>query len=224
MKKSILRSIFLLAAVATIAAGTASANSILVVNGDFQSVSTPLNQNCCGQAGLYYNQGPVPGWTIEGSGGQWVQNGPFQAISASVISDGTVMGWLNAGDMTQTVGATVVSGQSYTLTADLLYRDDSAFDAWAALVIGGNTYYATGTTPAPGGESPFSVTFVGTAATAGDPIEVELGTNGGQGDFASVLLVTPVPEEGALVRLLLCALTLAGALAFARKPALTSLK
>jgi hypothetical protein len=165
------------------------------LNASFQTVTTPLTNNDSYQPGLYFNVGSVPDWTLAGSAGQWVENGPFEPVLPTVVPFGTTMAWINSGTISQTVAATVVSGEPYTLTADILYRSDSGFNGWAALVIGGNTYYATGTAPAPGGEAAYTVTFWGTPLTAGDPIEIELGTGGGgQGDFEGVSL--SVPEGG----------------------------
>jgi hypothetical protein len=218
VKNSTLRAVFLGSAMALFAAGTAMAGPIPVANGDFQTANTFDQFN----NGFEWNNGPVPDWTLNGTGGQMevTPGATFDPVPG--IPEGTILAWLNDGTFTQTIaGTSVVSGDTYILTADLAQRTDASFDAWAALVIGGNTYLATGTPPTPGGESVYSVTFVGAPSTAGDSIEIELGTTGTQGDFGPVSL-TAVPESGALGRLLISFLALFGMARFARKQGLAS--
>jgi hypothetical protein len=229
VKNSALCAIFLGTAMAVLAVGTAKAEVIPVANGNFQ-IANPFTPP--GENGFESNTGSVPDWTLSstsaGGGGQMVVTPGATFDPLPGFPEGTILAWLNRGTLTQTVaGTSVVSGDTYTFTADLVERTDETFDAWAALVIGGNTYLATGIPPAPGYGSTYSVTFVGTPSTAGDPIEIELGTTGIQGDFGPVSLSGPaspsaVPESGALGRLLISFLALLGMAGFARKHGLAS--
>jgi hypothetical protein len=106
--------------------------------------------------------------------------------------------------ISQTVGATVVLGEVYTLLVDIGWRFDAPFTGTADLLINGLTYSATGTTPTRGTFGVFTAVYTGTSADAGLPITIELRSSGPQANFDNVRLdgtlgETGVPEPASLL-------------------------
>ena len=61
---------------------------------------------------------------------------------------------------------------------------------------------AMGTTPAPGHWSTYTARFVGTSASAGEAIMIQLNSSGRQGNFDSVSLTSePIPEPSSMLLL-----------------------
>jgi hypothetical protein len=96
----------------------------------------------------------------------------------------------------QTVGGTVVLGEVYTLLVDIGWRLDAGFTGSADLLINGHTYAATGTTPAQGTWSTYTVTYTGLAADVGRSITIDLNSSGSQGNFDNVRLDGTLGESG----------------------------
>ncbi|HLH18953.1 MAG TPA: PEP-CTERM sorting domain-containing protein [Bryobacteraceae bacterium] len=155
-----------------------------------------LNMSC--GTGCAFSVAPIPGWNSGTGVGQLMPSvGPGGIFNTFAPNDGTVSAYSNAGTISQVAGATVQPRTIYTLTVDIGRRTDTAFAGSAALLVGGQTFLATGTPPTPGNWSVFTATFTSTPAQAGDTITIQLSSSGIQANFDSVQLVaTPVPEPG----------------------------
>ena len=196
--------IHLVAALA-LAAAPCFASPIFVSDFSFETLPDGgLTFGGCGTGCSYSGGGMIPGWS-GATGGQFqpgTQDGNVAYFST--LSDGITNAYSNGGVISQTVGATVVEGEVYTLMVDVGYRNDAAFAGTAALVINGNTYSATGTTPSPGGWSTFTATYTGLSADVGDAITIALGSSGVQGNFDNVrmdgtLAESAVPEPASFL-------------------------
>jgi hypothetical protein len=191
---------------------------IFVDNPSFETLpSGGLNLDSCGP-GCSYSVAPISGWTITPGGGDvgQFQPGPGDGNFAyfNYVPDGLTVAYSDGGMISQTVGATVVNGDSYTLTVDLGNRLDGYDDAGSAGLQIGNAVYvpATGIEATPGNWTPWTATFTGTLATAGDSITIQLNAAGAQGDFDNVSLTAPEPTAvlllsvmgGLLLALLMC--------------------
>jgi hypothetical protein len=195
-----------LASLGALFASAAYADNITVDNASFETLPSYGLYVSCG-TGCAYSFG-IPGWTTTGDAGEFqpgTQDGTTTYFSS--LSDGITSAFANSGTISQTVGVTVTPGVTYTLQVDLGARNDLPFDASAELIVGGNTFLATGVDPTAGNWSTFTATFTGTQVEAGDPITIELITSGTQGNFDNVRLtdnfssVVGVPEPSSLLLL-----------------------
>jgi hypothetical protein len=195
-------------------AGAAYANPITVVNGDFSQLPDGGLSNIDLVKGNFSSGTQIPGWVTGSGAGEYA---PLD-FAFTGANGNNVIAYSNSGMITQTVGSTVVVGDTYTLTVELGYRLDVDFDGSADLLIDGNHYAATGTTPTRGGFSTFTATYTGIAADAGQAITIELNSSGVQGNYDNVALtdVSPqgnlsaVPEPSALLYLGTGVLSLGG--------------
>ena len=149
MKLSALCFAVVLAFVACFSFGKASATTITVNNPSFETIGPGGLPNGCG-AGCSYSVASTPGWN--GGGGQF-QPGPPSGTTAiyNDIPDGPTVGYTNGAAFTQTVGATVQDGATYTLTVEIGTRKDIGFGGSADLVIGGTDFVLASGTPAAAG-------------------------------------------------------------------------
>ena len=200
-----------LAAFLSLTTSAAMAGTITVTNANFETLPTlGLDQGNAQGAGNYSDEVGIPGWTVAGEAGQWtptITGNPAQNQAFNSAPDPLgIIAWSNGPEISQTVGATVQVGDVYTLTVDLGYRYLDNFGGSADLLVNGQTYVATGTTPAQGDWSVFTATYTGLASDAGDSITIELNTVAGwQGDFSDVSLtgnpqttpnaITPEPSS-----------------------------
>ena len=193
-----------LVAALALAAAPCFASTIFVSNFSFETLPGGGLPSACGTGCSYSAGGTIPDWS-GATGGEFqpgTQDGNFAYFNT--LSDGITNAYSNGGVISQTVGATVVEGEVYTLMVDVGYRNDAAFAGTAALVINGNTYSATGTTPSPGGWSTFTATYTGLSADVGDAITIALGSSGVQGNFDNVrmdgtLAESAVPEPASFL-------------------------
>ena len=170
-----------------------SASVIPVVNPSFETPPAGGFPLACG-SNCSFSNATIPGWSTPAESGQIMQSvspGPL----FNFIPDGVTTAFSNGGTISQTVGPTVLVGTVYTLMVELGHRNDLPFTASADLLVGGQTFAATGTPPTPGNWSTFTATFTGSAANVGDTITIQLNTSGVQGNFDNVQL-TAVPEPG----------------------------
>jgi len=211
MKMSAVPMIRLLSLGVSLSLGTAWAD--LVQNPSFEIPPAGGLQSPCG-TGCSYSSGSIPYWTLGNPG----DSGEFQPGSSSgnysyfyYVPNGVTVAYSNGGTITQTTAATVQAGVVYTLTVDIGNRLDGLDGQGAAeLLIGNVAYAATGTQPAPGYWSPFTVSYTGTVADEGKQIGVELIASGAQGDFDNVdLSATPEPGFYGVLALGLAGLTAA---------------
>ena len=197
----------LICAVGSLAlAAGAHATSITVINPSFETLPGGGLPVSCG-TGCSYNVGAIPGWSNSGTTGQFQPGEPTNTTFFNVTaSDGTpTVAFTDAGTISQTVGATVQTGDVYTLMVDIGFRKIAAFDGTVDLLINGVRYVATGSAPSQGNWSTYTATYTGLAADAGKSITIELGTTGIEGDFDDVRLsdnaLAATPEPGSLVLL-----------------------
>jgi len=208
-------------AVLSLCALTAAASPILVSNFSFEDTTGINITNSCG-TGCTYSIGAIPGWS-----GTNTTTGEFRpgTLYFNSIPNGTTVAYSDgATPLSQTVGAVVGQGVTYTLTVDLGARSDvnfAPFKAAADLLIGGvggTKVVAGGTIPSPGNWSVFTATYVGLSGDVGKSITIELTSSGvgRQADFDNVALdaLTPAPEPSGVT---LLGLGLAGLWVFARR-------
>jgi len=193
----------------TLFASTGLAGVISVTNPSFETLPAGGIPVGCGTGCAYSDKDPVPGWTATGEfWGQFqpgTQDGNFSWFNS--LSDGTTIAFIgtSSGTISQTVGATVQTGATYTLLVDVGQHNSMPFAATADLLIGGVRYFAVGTAPPVGGWSTYMATYLGLPQDAGDPITIELSAAGNQGDFDNVRLTdapapaVPEPNYYALV-------------------------
>jgi len=203
----------ILLAAACFSVSEASATPITVNNASFETLPGGGLPIGCGTA-CSYSIDSIPGWTNSRFSGQFQPGSPATTAYFDNVPDGITVAYTNDAMIDQIVGATVHDGVTYTLTVDLGSRHDTGFGSSAGLFIGGNFYAATGTVPTAGNWSTFTATFTGTAATAGDAIDIRLLQTGAQGDFDNVQLsddtspsgnsVVPEPSSLSLLALGLC--------------------
>jgi hypothetical protein len=185
---------YLVAALA-LAAAPCFASTIAVTNFSFETLPAG-GLTTCG-AGCAYDVGAIPGWstTSGATSGQIQPN----ATQFPVLSDGITSAFsTTAGSViSQTVGATVVMGEVYTLLIDLGQRlDGYGFAGTADLLINGHTYAATGTAPVPGTWSTYTATYTGLTADVGQSITIELKSSGVQANFDNVRMDGTLGQSG----------------------------
>jgi PEP-CTERM motif len=162
-----------------------------------------------GYLGGVYSIAPIPDWINGGFSGQFQPGGPSGTVPNAyynTLSAGPTEGYTNGGTISQTVGATVEVGVTYTLLVDIGARLDTSvagFAGVADLLINGNQYFATGVENL-GGFATYTATYTGLAADAGDPITIQLSDPSftGQGDFDNVRLSSStgaVPEPATIL-------------------------
>ena len=176
---------------------------IAVTNGSFEVAPSGGLPNSAGCTGLgcsfSVGVGAIPGWRNSGASGEaifGIQVGNHFAFDT--IPDGIAVAYSNGPIISQTVGALVQQGVTYTLHVDLGVRHDVPnFSASADLLVNGTKYHSVGSIPTPGNWSTFTSTYVGLAADVGKSITIELGsavnTFPPQADFDNVRLNTDVP-------------------------------
>ena len=192
--------------------------NIFVANPSFETLpDSGLPYSCTSSPGCSYNTGPIPGWNTSGSVGQ-LQPGSSSGNLAifNYVPDGVTVAYADRGKISQTVGS-VMAGDTYTLSVDFGTRNVGQYGVgYAFLQIGDSIFdFATGTYATSGSWTPWTAIFTGTALTAGDPIDIVLGSVRSQGDFDNVSL-TSTPEPAFYGML---ALGLGGLMLAARKRA-----
>jgi hypothetical protein len=183
----------------TFFASTGLASVISVSNNSFETLPAGGLPTACGPSCFYSDNDPIPGWTATGEfWGQFqpgTQDGNFTWFNS--LSDGITIAFIGAaGNLSQTVGATVQTGATYTLLVDLGQHNSQPFAATADLLIDGVRYFAVGSAPPVGGWSTYTATYVGLPQDAGSPITIELNAAGSQGDFDNVRLSTDASASG----------------------------
>jgi hypothetical protein len=178
----------ILAVAATFSLGTASANAIIPVTNYSFELGASLSQN--GPCNSTYSIGSISGWTETGPGPSGQFNPGTPGCVFSSIPAGSLVAYTNGGTISQTVAATVIPGDIYTLTVFQGTRADccDAGGATEDLLINGTQYVATGTVATAGNWSQFIATYTGLPADAGDAITIQLSGSGIQANFDDVTL------------------------------------
>ena len=196
------------------------AGNITVVNSSFEDPPPPGTPCLVPPylGGCAYTQYSAPnGWTIASNKLTvgWFQPGPtgsaFPPYPFAAVDVGPNNAFVNgfSGPLTQTVAATTIAGQVYSLSVDLGWRLDNpdlfaSVDLLIGPSVGGTRILATGVKPVQGFWSTFTATF--TATTSGLPITIELlntssdplnSLKNGQANFDNVNL-SIVPEPGTI--------------------------
>jgi hypothetical protein len=180
--------------------GSAWADGISVQNGSFESVNPAVGLPFGCGAGCAYNLGPITGWTLIGTGGQFEPGGILSAPP-----DGSLVAFLNgSSSLSQDLGVGLVSGLTYALTLDVADRPGNA-DNYTIELVDGSTVLcqssgATTSIPS-GGYAPESCSF--TATSSGGDLGILILGNGAQLDVdnVSVTVTTPEPASFAMLAL-----------------------
>jgi hypothetical protein len=199
----------------------ANAGSITVLNPSFEIAPAggyPLTGGCDGVLGCMYSEAPIPDWVNAQISGQWQPGSTPNPFFFNSLPDGPTVGYTNGPNISQTVSATAVAGDTYTLTVDVGYRQDLISLPYVELVVGSNSALATpATTPVEqsGDWYLYTAVYKATAADAGQPITIILGLTpgifNGQADFDAVALSGSVPEPATWAMLILGGFGLAAA-------------
>ena len=206
--------------------GSASADSVAVQNASFEQIGASGLPNPCG-TGCAYNSGPVPGWTIAGTGGGSWQPGPTGTYFNQALPDGSTVGYVN-GTLTQDLDVALLANTQYTLTVDVGDRLDGFRGGWSIALDGGSVQLcsASGQTASitPGTFAQETCTFTtGSDVPLGDLFVVLGGSGSGDNaTFDAVNITAPEPSTIALEGLGLLAVALFGVL-FKRKQAVDAL-
>ena len=192
-----------------LAAGPLKADSVAIQNASFETTN-PLTFGGCG-TGCAYNYGPIPDWTLNGTGGSF-QPGPTYYTS---IPDGTTVAFSSGGSISQVLGVSLLPDTTYSLSVDVGNRLDGfgsgtaysiGLDAGSTLL---NSISGSNSTITPGTFQEETLTYTtGSTVTPGD-LSIILGSGFGQSNFDDVRLTTSstsnsvsAPEPSGL--LLLC--------------------
>jgi PEP-CTERM motif len=208
MKTFILRVGLPVLVLTIILAANSYASPILVSNFSFETLPLGGLPFSCG-TNCSFSSGLITGWTVVGTAGQFQPGPPATTAYFNSVPDGVTVAYDNNGSISQTVAPLVQLGVIYTLQVDVGVRKDVGNPGTEALVINGNTYFATGVPATPGGWSTFTATYTGTAADVGKAITIQLSSTGAQGDWDNVRLSdstnVPEPASGLLMGLALLA-------------------
>jgi hypothetical protein len=182
---------------ATLVSNSANAASINVANPSFETNTAGLPYTVgCGNSNptCAYNDGPISGWST--SGGQTGQQNLGNLLAPE---DGNLEAYANGAgtSISQTVSATAIAGDTYTLDVYVGNRTDGYNGKVAVeLNIGGIITDASGLAPVPGDWSLWTASYV--AGVSGAPITIDLISSGTQGNFDNVSLTattaTPLPS------------------------------
>jgi hypothetical protein len=179
-----------------------SAGPILITNSGFEADSL---------ANGAFTSGTITGWVcVSGTCGVYnpttAQFTPDNPLAAP--AGGVNVAYSNGGAITQLTGATVQAGATYTLTAAVGQRLDTAFPGYVVELFTPLGTLASSNSPTPASGFFLNSTAVYTAPTSGaqigQAISVRLSSVGVQTVFDNVSLdASAVPEPGTLSMLLI---------------------
>ncbi|HXB71600.1 MAG TPA: PEP-CTERM sorting domain-containing protein [Candidatus Acidoferrales bacterium] len=207
-------------------AAASSLFTIPVVNFSFEIPPAAGLTHGCGP-NCSFSTGSIPGWVGSASNSGEFRPGALQGNTTwfNTLTNGNTILFDEGPTISQTVGATVVPGDTYTLMVDLGQRKDLPLQPFRPTVdlliggAGGTTFTATGTAPVSGGWSTFVATYTGLPGDAGKSITIQLLSTGSQGEFDNVRLsgLTPASSVPEPTGVTLLGLGLAGLLVFAKR-------
>jgi hypothetical protein len=174
--------------------GSASADSIAVQNGSFETLPTSGLPLSCG-TGCSYDYGTPPGWTTTGVVGQ------FQPVGILTgVPDGTTVAFTDSGSLSQDLGVGTASDTTYTLSVWVGDRTDDPSTYTILLDAGGSTLCSSsGSSTAlnPGGFADVTCSFTTGSALPGD-LTVWLIGDSAQAVFDDVTVTAVAPEPTSL--------------------------
>jgi len=186
----------------TVSAGAAWADGVPVANGSFQTANT-LNVSC--GSGCAYNAGPIPDWTVTGTGGSFQPSSTYFNLP---LPEGSIVAYSDGGTISQILGATVQPDSTYTLSVYVGDRLDGYVTNYSIALDDGSTTLCSSPTASNGAITPGTFADVtltcstGATVTPGD-LAIVLTSGGQQIDFDGVALnVVSTPEPASY--LLLC--------------------
>lgn len=174
---------------------SASASVIPVANASFE-MHGPLIS--CGP-GCFYNLGPIPDWTIAGTG----EAGSWHPISAFPPPDGSFIAYSNGGTISQMLTTSLTPNTTYTLSVYVGHRPDGLADGFTIALDAGTTVLKSlsgynGFFPLGTFEDEI-LTFTTGATVAPGDLSIVLTSDGQQVDFDNVrLTASTVPEPASL--------------------------
>lgn len=188
-----------LALASLFAVSSAKADSVPIVNADFSQISTAFV--FCG-TGCMDNNGPVPGWTYSGTGGEGsFQPGP--SFYTSLPPAETTVAYINGGTLTQDVGV-LLANTTYTLTVYVGNRLDKLTTDYSFGLATGPLVDATWSNNGlitPGTFQAETISFTTGSNVSGD-LSIFLADAGPQADFGNVSLnAVSTPEPSSLLML-----------------------
>jgi len=181
--------------------GTAHADGVIpVVNASFESHGSLVG---CG-AGCAYNLGPIPGWTVIGTGGSFEPS--FSQLTLP-SQNGSFVAFSNVGTISQDLGVGVLANSTYTLSVDIGRRTDASGAPGTmysvALDDGSATLCSTPLTSngniSAGGFLDVILTCATGSSIAPGDLTIVLTSNGNQIDFDNVSLSVATPEPSAVL-------------------------
>jgi hypothetical protein len=195
--------------------GAAWADGIAIQNASFETTN-PLIASCLG-AGCAYNFGPIPGWTLTGSGGSWQPSSVYLNLP---LPDGNIVAYSNGGSISQTLGVSLLPDSTYTLSVFVGDRLDNRTTSYSLSLLAGSTTLCTfgGMNAAitPGTFADETCSYQSGASMPSGDLSIVLKSGGTQIDFDNVSLdvaSVAVPEPSSMALLaagLLCAALLSG--------------
>jgi hypothetical protein len=196
LKKVLLASVFALGL--GLITKPAAADNIPVQNASFESYIGPVTG--CGSL-CFYNSGPIPGWTISGTGGSFHPNSTYFNLP---LPDGSVVAYSNGGTISQTLtGTSELANTFYTLSVWVGDRKGIPNTPFSIAVDLGATSLCSqsGFTNDLGSGAFMDITCsfsTNSFVTPGD-LSIVLTSGGTQTAFDNVTLRTPEPGSLALL-------------------------
>lgn len=198
--------IFLLALCFAVSGGAVWADGVLVQNASFESASA-LTSSC--GLGCAYNGGPIPDWTMTGTGGSFQPSTTFFNLPLPGGPSDSIVAYSNGGTISQILGVTVQPDSTYTLSVYVGDRLDGEVANYSiALDDGSTTLCSTPTASngaiAPGTFEDVTLTCSTGATVAPGALTIVLTSAGTQSDFDNVSVnVVQSPEPASYLLLLI---------------------
>ena len=115
-----------------LAAGPLKADSISIQNASFETTNA-LTGNC--GAVNCYNYGPIPDWTLVGTGGSFRPTATYY----NSVPNGTTVAFSSGGTISQTLGVSLLPDTTYTLSVDVGHRLDGYVTGYSISLDAGST-------------------------------------------------------------------------------------
>jgi|ERR1700730_5386700 len=171
-----------------------------IQNPSFEAIN-PLTSPCTGPEVCAYNFGPIPGWTITGSGGSWQPSSHY--LNLPLSDGGSIVAFSNGGTISQMLtGTSLLANTSYALSVFIGNRLDGLNNTYTIAVDSGSTelcsFSGSSASIAPGTFADKTCSFQSGSVPLGD-LSIILTSGGTQVDFDNVRLTTSVPEPSSVL-------------------------